>query len=93
MVGGRGDSLDRDYSQSPPLYFREIIETLHVLPLMAAILIFKCSEGADIEDYSCSRGRGARKIGRLLITTLQLAFTKQVVPEMQIFDWSFDNRC
>ena len=28
---------------------------------MAAILIFKCSEGAGVGDYSSS-GRGARKI-------------------------------
>ena len=34
-----------------------------LLPLIAAILIFKCTEGAGVGDYTCSsRVRGARKI-------------------------------
>ena len=39
-----------------PLFFRKIVEILRVLPLMAAILIFKCAEEAGVGDYS-SRGR------------------------------------
>ena len=42
-----------------PYFFPEIVEIERVLPLMAAILIFKCTEGAGVGDYS-SRGRGAR---------------------------------
>ena len=40
-----------------PLFFREIVEIQRVLPLMAAILILKCTAGAGVGDYSC-RGRG-----------------------------------
>ena len=34
------------------LFFRVIVEIERVLPLMAAILIFRCTEGAGVEDYS-----------------------------------------
>ena len=44
---------------SPPI-FRKIVEIERVLPLMAAILIFKCTEGAGVGDYS-SRGRGSER--------------------------------
>ena len=35
-----------------PYLFREIVEIWRVLPSMAAILIFKCTEGAGVGDYS-----------------------------------------
>ena len=35
-----------------PLFFRKIVEILRVLPLMADILIFKCTEEAGVGDYS-----------------------------------------
>ena len=35
-----------------PLFFQKIVEILRVLPLMAAILIFKCTEEAGVGDYS-----------------------------------------
>ena len=35
-----------------PYFFREIVEIERVLPLMAAILIFKCTEGEGVGDYS-----------------------------------------
>ena len=38
-----------------PLFFRVIVEIERVSPLMAAILIFRCTEGAGVGDYS-SRG-------------------------------------
>ena len=44
-----------------PYFFREVVEIERVLPLMAAILILKCTEGAGVGDYS-SRGRGARNL-------------------------------
>ena len=43
-----------------PYFFPEIVEIECVLPLMAAILIFKCTEGAGVGDYS-SRRRGGEK--------------------------------
>ena len=43
-----------------PLFFGEIVEIQRVLPLLAAILIFKCTEGAGVGDYS-SRGKGREK--------------------------------
>ena len=58
---------------------------------MVAILIFKCTEGAGVGDFS-SRGRGVKNRGTV-ITSLQLAFTERVVPATQAFDWSLDNRC
>ena len=73
---GKGDCLHIDYSQSPPLFFREIIEILRVFPLMAVILIFKCTEGAGIRGYSC-RGIG-EKNRETVITALQLAFTEKL---------------
>ena len=49
-----------------PLFFREIVVTYmyRVLPAsITAILIFKCTEGAGVGDYTCSsRGRGTRKL-------------------------------
>ena len=39
-----------DCSQSP--IFCEIVKIQCVLQLMAAILIFKCTEGAGVGDYS-----------------------------------------
>ena len=47
--------ISLDCSQSP--FFREIVETQRVLPLMAAILIFKCTEGTGVEDYSSNPNR------------------------------------
>ena len=38
-----------------PLFFRVIVEIERVSPLTAAILIFRCTEGAGVGDYS-SRG-------------------------------------
>ena len=57
------------------------------------ILIFKCTEGAGIGDYSCGGGGGGEKNRGTVITSLQLAFTERVVPATQAFDWSLDNRC
>ena len=56
-----------------------------------AILIFKCTEGAGVGDYSS--GRGGEKNRGTVITSLQLAFTERIVPATQVFDWSLDNRC
>ena len=56
---------------------------------MVAILIFKCTEGAGVGDFS---SRGVKNRGTV-ITSLQLAFTECVVPATQAFDWSLDNRC
>ena len=58
-----------------------------------AILIFKCTEGAGIRDYSSGGGGGGEKNRGTVITSLQLAFTERVVPTRQVFDWSLDNRC
>ena len=58
-----------------------------------AILIFKCTEGAGIRDYSLVGGGGGEKNRGTVITSLQLAFTERVVPATQAFDWSLDNRC
>ena len=55
------------------------------------ILIFKCTEGAGIGDYSC--GGGGEKNRGTVITSLQLAFAQRVVSETQAFDWSLDNGC
>ena len=44
-----------------------------------------------IRDYS-SRGRGGEINRGTLITSLQLAFMECIVPAMQAFDWSLDNR-
>ena len=57
------------------------------------ILIFKCTEGAGVGDYSSGGGGGGEKNRGTVITTLQLAFTEHVVPATQAFDWSLDNRC
>ena len=38
-------------------------------------------------------GAGGEKNRGTVITSLQLAFTKRVVPAKQAFDWSLDNRC
>ena len=56
------------------------------------ILIFKCTEGAGVGDYS-SWGGGGEKNRWTVITPLQLPFTERVVPATQAFDWSLDNRC
>ena len=37
-------------------------------------------------------GRGEKNRGTV-ITSLQLTFTECVVPAMQAFDWSLDNKC
>ena len=60
-----------------------------------AILIFKCTEGAGVGDYSSNGGGGGgmQKNRGTVITLLQLAFTEPVVPATQAFDWSLDNRC
>ena len=57
---------------------------------VTGILIFKCTNGADVGDYSS--GRGEKNRGTV-ITSLQLAFTERVAPATQAFDWSLDNRC
>ena len=61
------------------------------------ILIFKCTEGAGVGDYSSGwggrGGGGGEKNRGTVITSLQLAFTERVVPATQAFDWSLDNRC
>ena len=50
----------RVHTVHSPLFFREIVEVQRVLTLTAAILIFKCTEGASVGDYTCSsRGRRA----------------------------------
>ena len=46
-----GDRGRRETVHSP-LFFCEIAEIERVLPLMAAILIFKCSERAGVGHYS-----------------------------------------
>ena len=38
-------------------------------------------------------GGGGEKNSGTVITSLQLAFTERVVPAIQGFDWSLDNRC
>ena len=60
-----------DYSQSP-YFFVTRQDIARVLPLMAAILIFKCTEGAGVGDYS-SRGRGAKKNRGTVITSQGLS--------------------
>ena len=55
------------------------------------ILIFKCTEGAGVRDYSSEWGD--EKNRGTVITSLQLAFKERVVPATQAFDWSLDNRC
>ena len=35
-----------------PLFFCEIVEIQRALQLMAAMLIFECTEGAGVGDYS-----------------------------------------
>ena len=59
---------------------------------VTAILIFKCTEGAGVGDYGSAWGEGEKNRGTVM-TSLQLAFTKRVVPATQAFDWSLDNRC
>ena len=56
------------------------------------ILIFKCTEGVGVGDYSSGEGVGGEKNRGTVITSLQLAFTERVVPATQAFDWSLDNR-
>ena len=61
---------------------------------VTSILIFKCTEGAGVGDYSSGGGGGRGEKNRgTVITSLQLAFTERVVPATQAFDWSLDNRC
>ena len=60
---------------------------------VTGILIFKCTEGAGVGDYSSGYGGGGEKNRGTVITSLQLAFTERIVPVMQAFDWSLDNRC
>ena len=43
-----------------------VVEIERALPLMAAILIFRCTEGAGVGDYS-SRGREALRLKVLRI--------------------------
>ena len=56
---------------SPLPLFPWVVEIQRALPLMAAILIFKCTEGAGVGDYSF-RGRGAL-FSRLLQLSSQTA--------------------
>ena len=53
--------LDLSKTVHSPLFCRETVEIERVLTLMAAILIFKCTERVGVGDYS-SRGRGARNL-------------------------------
>ena len=78
-----------DCSQSP-IFLSDRLDILRLT--VTAILIFKCTEGAGVADYS-SGGRGGEKNRGTVITTLQLALTERVVPPTQAFDWSLDNRC
>ena len=61
------------------------------------MLIFKCTEGAGVGDYSSEEGGGGwgggEKNRGTVITSLQLAFAQRVVSETQAFDWSLDNGC
>ena len=57
---------------------------------ITAILIFKCTEGAGVGDYSSGVGGGGNK--GTVITSLHLAFKERIVPAMQAFNWSLDNR-
>ena len=60
------------------------------------MLIFKCTEGAGVEDYRSGGGGGggrSEKNRGTVITSLQLACTERVVPATQAFDWSLDNGC
>ena len=56
------------------------------------ILIFKCTEGAGVGDYSSGGGRGEINRGTVITSPL-LMFTEHIVPATQAFDWSLDNRC
>ena len=60
---------------------------------VTGILIFKCTNGSDVGDYSSGRGgeRGEKNRGTV-ITALQVAFTERVAPATRAFDWSLDNR-
>ena len=60
---------------------------------MAAILIFKCTEGwaSGIIHVAVGGGGGGKKKIGTVITSLKLAFTKCIVPATQAFDWPLDN--
>ena len=48
------------------------------------ILIFRCTEGAGVGDYSSGEvGGGEEKNRGTVITSLQLAFTERVVPNLR----------
>ena len=59
---------------------------------MAAILILKCTEGVGVGNYSSRGTEGDKKNRGTVIASLQLVFTERVVPVMQEFHWSLDNR-
>ena len=82
---------DLDCSQSP-IFSSDL---LHIPRLtVTTILIFKCTEGVGVRDYYSSgvEGGGGEKNRGTVITSLQLEFTKRVVPATQAFDWSIDTR-
>ena len=82
------DSFLLDCSQSPVFSWDHLD-----IPLLTvtAILIFKCTEGVGVGDYSSGVGGGEKNKGTV-ITSLQLAFKEHVVPATQAFNWSLDNR-
>ena len=62
---------------------------IHVPRLtVTGTLIFKCTEGAGVGDYSSGAGGGGKgeKNRGTVIISLQLAFTERVVPETEGFD-------
>ena len=58
---------------------------------MAGILISNVPR--ELASGIIAPGGGGEKNRGTVITSLQLAFTKRVVPAKQAFDWSLDNRC
>ena len=83
------DSFLLDCSQSPVFSWDRLD-----IPLLTvtAILIFKCTEGVGVGDYSSGVGGGGEKNKGTVITSLQLAFKERIVPATQAFNWSLDNR-
>ena len=79
-----------DCSQSPIFLWWDRLDILCLT--VTGILIFKCTEGAGVGEYSSGEGVGGEKNRGTVITSLQLAFRECVVPAMQAFDWTLDNR-
>ena len=70
-----------------PLFFHEIVE-IERFALQAAIL-------DECQNYLGGGGGlgGSEKNRGTVLTSLQLTFMECVVPAMQVFDSSLDNRC